>query len=401
MSVPFKIILRLSFAIFLFLIALTLPGIAIAENQDGRKTIVVMGSGKIQKENVALARMEAIENSLIAAVDSVVIEVLPPESIIKNFQTFNEILYGQTDKFIQGYKVLTEFSSENIYRVMIEATVSITSLKKIMSNAGIVLDKNALPKILLLVSEKNSEDILPKYWWGRNPNVPEAYSANALMETLQTKGFTVVDHRHLLQDTRIEERYDKPDLNNHEAIELGLSLQTDVIIVGESVSNKTPNIMGDNVRSFKGVVSARAIRTDTGVEMGSTTQTIVTANTDEIAGNRDALFLAGTVAGQELASQIAAFWQKDTQTGNIIEIIIKGTDNLTNFVKFRRVIHEIPGVKHLQMKEMTLNQATIIVDFQGTPEDLANALMLKTLDAIGINIYEISPSHLRIELISS
>jgi len=53
------------------------------------------------------------------------------------------------------------------------------------------------------------------------------------------------------------------------------------------------------------------------------------------------------------------------------------------------------------MKEMTLNQATIIVDFQGTPEDLANALMLKTLDAIGINIYEISPSHLRIELISS
>jgi hypothetical protein len=401
MPAPFKIIIRLSLAIFLFLVTIALPGVAIAENQDGIKTIVVMGSGKIQKENVALARMEAIENSLIAAVDSVAIEVLPPESIINNFQSFNEILYDQTGNFIQGYKVLTEFSSENIYRVMIEATVSINSLKKILSNAGIVLDKKALPKILLLVSEKNSEDILPKYWWGRNPNVGEAYSANALMETLQTNGFAVVDHRHLLQDTSIEERYDKPDLNNQEAIELGLILQTDVIIVGASVSDKTTNIMGDNVRSFKGVISARAIRTDTGVEMGSTTQTIVTANTDEIAGNRDALFQAGTVAGQKLASQIVSFWQKETQTGNIIEIIIEGTDNLTNFVKFRRVIHDIPGVKHLQMKEMTLNQATVIVDFQGTPEDLASALMLKALDTIGINIYEISPNHLRIELISS
>jgi hypothetical protein len=44
MSVPFKIILRLSFAIFLFLLTLALPGIAIAENQDGRKTIVVNDS---------------------------------------------------------------------------------------------------------------------------------------------------------------------------------------------------------------------------------------------------------------------------------------------------------------------------------------------------------------------
>ena len=400
MSLHFKIISRLSLTIFLLSVALALPVVAIAENHADTKTIIVTGSGKIHEENVALARMEAIENGLIAAVDSVAIEFLPVESVIQKFQTFNEILYGQTGKFIQGYKVLTEFPFENIYRVMIEATVSINSLKKIMSNAGIVLDKKTLPKILLLVSEKNSEDLLPKYWWGQHPNVFEAYSTNALMKALQMNGFPVFDHRHLLKDLRIEERYDKHDLNNHEAIELGLSLQAEVVVVGESVSDKKANIMGDNVRSFKGMVSARAIRTDTGEEMGSTRQAIVTANTDEIVGNRDALFQVGTVAGQELASKIAAFWQKATQTGNIIEIIIEGTDNLTNFVKFRRLIHDMPGVMHLQMKEMALNQAKIIVDFQGTPEDLAGALMLKTLDTIGINIYEISPNFLRIELIS-
>ena len=400
MSVPFKIIIRFLFAILLTSVALTLPGNAIAENRDGIKTIVVTGTGKIQEKNIAIAREEAIENSLISAAAGVAIEFLPLESIVQNFRTFNEVLYGQTGKFIQGYKVLTEFSSENTYRVMIEATVSISSLKQLMSNAGIVLDKKSLPRILLLISEKGFEDILPKYWWGRISNVPNAHSANALMETLKSQGFIVVDHSSMIKDTNIEELYDKPDLNNQEAVGLGLNLQTDVVVVGEAASGKTPNIMGENVRSFKGMVAARAIRTDTGVEIASTTQTAVTTNTDEFAGNRDALFKAGTLAGHELASQIAAVWQKDGKTANMVEIIIDGTSDLANFVKFRRMIHDIAGVKHLQMKEMTLHQATIIVDFQGSSEDLANALMLKTLDTLGINIYEISPNHLRIELIS-
>ena len=402
MTTLFKIILRLSLAFFLISIILTLPGIAIAETQNGTKTIITIGSGHIQKENedIAVARMAAIENGLVAAVSSVAIELLPLESIIQNFQVFNDILYGQNDKFIQGYKVLTEFSTENSYRVMIEATVFIGRLKRLMSEAGMVLDKKVLPKILLLVSERSADDPVPKYWWGQTPNASDGYSANALMAALQSNGFTVVDHHRLLKETPIEEMYYKPDLNNQEALDLSLNWQADVVIVGESISNMTSNIMGANMRSFKATVSARAIRIDTAAEIASTTQTIVTTNTDEMAGYRDALIKAGTVSGQELASQIAAFWQKEAQTGNIIEIIIEGTGNLANFVKFRRVLHGIPGVNHLQMKEMTLNQAAIVVDFQGTTEDLAKELMLKTFDTIGINIYDISPNYLRIELIS-
>lgn len=401
MPTPLKINLRPLLAFFLFVAILTLCGIATAENQNDTKTIISIGSAHIQKEseNVADARMTAIENSLVAAVSSVATELLPLESIIQNFQIFNEILYGQTDKFIQGYKVLTEVPTENSYRVLIEATVFTGRLKKLMSDAGMVLDKKDLPKILVLVSEKSAEDPLPKYWWGQTPDIANGYAVNALTVAMQSNGFTVMDHHRLLKETPFEEMYDKPDLNNQEALDLGLHWQADVVIVGESISIITGNIMGNNLRSFKGMVSARAIRVDTATEIASTTQSMVTTNTDETTGYRDALIKAGTASGQDLASQIAAFWQSDTQTGNIIEIIVEGTGNLANFVKFRRVLHGTPGVNHLQMKEMTLNQAAIIVDFQGTTEDLAKELMLKTLDTIGINIYDISPNYLRIELI--
>ena len=147
MSTPLKTIIRLSLAVCLFSVISGIPGVAVAQNQNGTKTIITMGSAPIEQEseNVAAARMVAIENSLVVAVGSVATELLPLESIIQNFQVFNDILYGQTDKFIQGYKVLTEIPTENSYRVMIEATVFTGRLKKLMSDAGMVLDKKALP----------------------------------------------------------------------------------------------------------------------------------------------------------------------------------------------------------------------------------------------------------------
>ena len=133
--------------------------------------------------------------------------------------------------------------------------------------------------------------------------------------------------------------------------------------------------------------------------MATITKTSVKTNTDEFVGNRDALFGAGTLAGQELASQIAAAWQKEGKPPNMIEIKVEGAGNLSNFVKFRRIVKNIPGVKDLQMKEMTSNEATMMVEFQGSVKELANALMLETFESIGINIYEISENHLRIALI--
>jgi len=48
-----------------------------------------------------------------------------------------------------------------------------------------------------------------------------------------------------------------------------------------------------------------------------------------------------------------------------------------------------------------VDEATIVVDFQGNAKELADALMLKNFESFGINIYEISQSHLRIRLVSS
>ena len=400
MDVSSKTLIRFIFMIFC-LFAFFAHSVNIqAEDQIATKTVVVIGTGKIYKEDSASARKEAIENSLVSAVESVALDLIPPESLHQTFQSLNEALYDQTGKFIQGYKVLAEFKIKDAYRVMVEANVSIAGLTKLMSDAGIMSGGKSLPKILVLVSEQNLEDTSPKYWWGKKAVWGEIFSVSAFIETMRSKGLPVLDHPSIAQNKSIDDRYDKPDLDKQEAVDLGLNLKADIVIVGKTIIDQAQNIMGKDIRSFKGVVSVRAIRTDTGEEIATITQSAVTANADETIGARKALSAAGSLAGETLASQIIDAWQKKDEQTNIIGIVVEGTDNLVNFEKFIRIINKISGVKNLQIKELKANETVISLEYKGSAKTLADALMLKSYESVAINIYEVSKNHLRVELIS-
>jgi len=97
--------------------------------------------------------------------------------------------------------------------------------------------------------------------------------------------------------------------------------------------------------------------------------------------------------------QIVAGWKKAVQKSVEIEIVVKGTRNLGNFVNFRRALKDIPDVKGIQLKEMQSNEAVIVVDYRGDAKKLAEALMLKTFESFGISITEVLEQRLNVELI--
>ena len=400
MPVSSKTIIRFVYMIF-FLFAFIAHSVNVqAEDQISTKTVVVIGTGKIYKENSASARKEAIDNSLVSAVENVALGLIPPESLHQTFQNFNEALYDQTAKFIQGYKVLAEFKIRNDYRVLVEANVSVTGLTKLLSDAGILSGGKALPKILVLVSEQDAVDAPPKYWWGRKAVWEEIFSVSALIDTMRSKGFHVLDLASTTKNTSIDDRYDKPELNREEAVDLGRKLKADIVIVGKTIIEPGQNVMGKNIRSFTGNISARAFWTATGEEVAATTQDAVTSNADETIGTRKALSAAGSLAGETLASQIIDAWQKKDEQTNIIEIVVAGTDNLANFEKFISIINQINGTKNLQIKELKANETVISVEFKGNAKALADALMLKSYGSVNINIYEVSKNHFKVELIA-
>ena len=81
------------------------------------------------------------------------------------------------------------------------------------------------------------------------------------------------------------------------------------------------------------------------------------------------------------------------------EIVVQGTGYLANFVKFRKMLKNMPGVEDIQIKEILPNQAIIMVDYQGTARSLADALILNPYEGFGINIYDFSEKGIKLELI--
>jgi len=393
---------RVGVAVVVALLSIFLLSAAVYAQQTVQdKTFVVIGSSRIQGANIQVARDQAISESLVTAVALMTEEVLKVDSLVENFPQVNEIIYENPDTFVQEYKVLTETKSDKFYRVVVKATVAGQKIAKQLSTAGILRAKIDLPSVLFLISEKNLQDDSPRYWWGKQMGNFESISEATMADILKARGFRVIDHR----GSGIRKMADwnpemKPELTKEEALKLGARLQADVVIVGSSVASPTASVMGEDLKSFKVILDAQALRTETGEELVNISRTSVTANVDETAGGREALQMAGTLAGDDLAMQLASEWRKMAEKPSQFEILVEGTGNLANFVKFRKALTGIAGVEGYRVKEIKPNETTLIIDYKGKAEDLAAALMLQNFGNFGINIYEIGKQNLKIALIS-
>jgi hypothetical protein len=223
-----------------------------------------------------------------------------------------------------------------------------------------------------------------------------------MADILKARGFPIVDYTGIGIGKMADWGSDiKSELTDEEAINLGARLQADVVILGTAVASPTASVMGDDLKSFKVILNARVLGTETGDELANISRTSVTANVDEAAGGREALKMAGTLAGDDLAIQLDAEWRKLAEKPSRMEIFVEGTGNLAHFVKFRRTLTGISGVEGIRVKEIKPNETTLLVDYKGKSEQLASALMLQNFENFGINIYEISKQNLKVALVSN
>ncbi len=386
-----------------FLLTIFLPANIWAEKQPVTEIVKVIGTSAIYKGNIENAKKNAISGCLISAVNQVASELLAGESLVNNFKMISKTLHSKSGEFIQNYKVLAEAESEKIYSVMIQATVSVDRLKERFSDFEIAEPEKpvVMPKILFFIAEQNIENLTPQYWWGENTSPVESVAENAIVKIMKDKGFQVIEHGNTLPAPDGEDSavIYKPYLEGYEAVDIGVKLQADVVIVGNCVAEKSLNTMGDDIRSFTGTIKVSAFRTDTGEEIASSSQTSVKAGTDETRGAADALTASGNLAAEELVSQIAYVWTQAVKESEMLTISVGGTNNLGNFVMFRKALTGMPGVKEIQIREMKPDEATIIVDYKKEPKELADALMITNFESFGIHLREISGKKIRIDLV--
>jgi hypothetical protein len=394
------------YATISLLCLLLLPGgaLPILHAQDvpvpGARTIQVIGTAPILSADVEKARDAAVANGLVLAVGQAAAELLTHEGLVKYFQELNQTLFNNTQAYIQNYKVSAESMTNNVYRIVLEATVSTDVLEKYLSGAGFIHGQKALPKILFLISEKMTTDASPRFWWGSQDSIFfTAHCEAAMIKTMDESGFTIVSHQNPKIISDLPSMGQKYQLSDEDAVFVGVNTSADVLVVGEALVETAQNVMETDKRSFKATLSVRAIRSDTGEQIAQTRQTAVTVDADETKAGAEALTQAGKAAGNEIAAQLALSWQAGAAAPGQIAVVVEGTSDLASFVFFRKSLNELPGVKSIFIREMKSDQADILVDYEGSAEQLAETLMTNTYGSFGINIYEITPEMLKVKLV--
>jgi hypothetical protein len=389
--------------IVVFSLVLLLMPINPAQAQDSAttKTFVVVGTAALRGGNVSAAREKAISDGLVTAVALMTKEILKVESLVDNFSQLNELLFDKTDTYIQGYKVLTEAGQDKSYRVIVQATVSGKKISKKLTDAGILRATTSLPRVLFLIAEQNIEQESPRFWWSPSGSNYISIAEAVMAERLQEAGFTIVNHRGARNRPLVNwDDINKPDLTDLEAAEIGAALKADVIVLGTSLASPSTNIMGSAMRSFNGTVTLRTLRSNSAEPLLNLTRTAVAVSEDDAVGGKEALADAGDMAGPALAEELILAWQKQAGRPSVIEVVILGTNQLAHYVRFRKTLNTISGVEGIRVKEIKPNEATLLVEYIGKPQDLAAALMQQNFESFGINIYEVTPENLKVQLIS-
>jgi hypothetical protein len=373
-------------------------GVAKASNANV-KTLQVIGGSRIYNENILSARKHAVNDSLSSAIRAAAVELLPVDSLIRDFPILNEVVFKKIAPFIQSYKVLTEFRYKTEYRVLVHVIILVDEIMQQMEAVGVNRGEGKLPRILFLIAEQISPDTSPQYWWSGNPNYSTGAGETSMSEIMRKKGFPVVYHN-LLPKARVSRISGRTYLSDAQAIQIGLALKADVVIKGSTGAQIAFNVMQEDVQSFKGIIKIEALRTDNRKQIAAGVYTAIGADSDKNAGRRNAIYRAGTPAGEEFALKLAEEWQKKAvHQPALIDVVVTGTGNLSYFVQFRRVLNLIKGVRGMQMKEIKSDESTISVDYESSAGKLADELMFNDFEFFGINISKVSEDVLNIAIV--
>ncbi|MBF0258907.1 MAG: hypothetical protein HQK62_08735 [Desulfamplus sp.] len=84
---------------------------------------------------------------------------------------------------------------------------------------------------------------------------------------------------------------------------------------------------------------------------------------------------------------------------NTIKAKIEGSDYLSSFIMLRKTLSSMNGIKDVQTRELTSDQAIVTIVFTGDGKNLANELMLNSFQDFSLELSDITPESLTIRFI--
>lgn len=358
------------------------------------------GVAVIVDNNSALARDQAVKDALRMVVEQTVGTMISSETVVESYEVLQDQIYSKTQGYIRNYNIINESPDGNLYRVTIQANVSKEVLKNDLMALGLLIARKNMPRIMIMVAEQNVGMHHYAYWWHVVAGHADlTITENTLMEKLSEKGFNIVDHSVKTKNIQISDAYKIESLTNDAIKTLGNLYDAEVVIYGKALSKLAGSVMGSSMKSAQADVSLRAVNTDNGQVIASSTNHAAAVHPSEVNAGTEALKLAAEGIAEKLITQIINRWSQDVSGGTMIQVVISGIKSYNHLVKFKEMVQKkIRGVAGLYQRDFSAGIATLDINISTTAQNLADELIVIDYGGFAIDITSITQNSINLEM---
>jgi hypothetical protein len=381
--------LRIGFVV----LALWLTGIGIAVAESPTQKIEASGTARIHANNVAEAKDAALQSALIEAVERAASDFLTKDQASAAFQGVGALVAAnRIASLVQGYRVTAEGRFVDFYRIALQASVLIEPLKAALGESGISTATG--PSVLLMIAEKFPGYTKPFFWWG-NPSAAGFLCSDSLAAGLKTQGFRILSNQGIADNaTALLGGVAEPEAAK--AIQMGASAGADFVLLGMATLMEGEPQNG--VPTVKGLLKLRLLRVKGSEEIGSIVQTALVAQSDTGAAIDEVLRMLGSQISEETSKTLTAAKETLPSKSSLLELTIQGTSKIRFYAQFKQALSAMPGVRKMIVKEMQTDAAIVVVDYQGSAQQLADAMMGHSFNAFSVDIQDVAGGRIRLAL---
>ncbi|SMD01950.1 hypothetical protein SAMN02746065_12153 [Desulfocicer vacuolatum DSM 3385] len=360
-------------------------------------TVISLGKHAISGDNISKAKKRAIADAMDAAVSQAILAMIPPPEISSSLPLLANVLTGSAQDHIVTYKVLGEIKKGKQYIVAVESTLNGATLNALFSRYQTEKTGKNLPRILIFMSEQVPGEILPRYWWGNNPLPFQSLAQDAFKKVLAGKNYMSMAQPPSEQVRSLGITFNFIH-DADAALGMAAQLNADVMIMAKAMAREASNVMGEE-KAYKSTVALEAFQVSSGKRLTSFTTDAVVKSDFSQTGIEDSLTQSGTLAAETLLSRLDAAWSGKALGPQTIETRIEGDDYLSSFIMLRKILNTMSGIKDIQTKELSSDNAVVDIIYQGNGRKLADALMVQTFDSFNLSLSNVTDRSLTIRFI--
>ncbi len=205
------------------------------QSKETDDSVLVIGTGRIVKENLAEARKVAISEALVRGVEAFLTERLGSEGMVNNFPTLINDLIPRAGEQIENFHILAEEQTGGQFKILVRLKINKKVMEEKLREIGVVSMEGPPLKVLFLVSQIEKQEERVSYWW-KDPRSDSDLTLTelSLHRIFQERGFNPINRVLNVPDEDYSQELRALDLNHEYALQWGKVFSADVVILGKS-----------------------------------------------------------------------------------------------------------------------------------------------------------------------